>query len=71
MTITDMTCEIDGCANDMSGRINGIYVCERCRIHFTSAGMGAVFFDKQWHGVRGATYAADVVDVHPGLALAL
>ncbi len=62
-----MNCEIEGCDRGSVGRTNGIHVCERCRIHFTSLGFGAVYFNSRWHGVRGANYTPEQVATHPGL----
>lgn len=60
-------CEIEGCDREVSGTMNGIFVCERCRIHFGSVGLGAVYFDGRWHGVRGATYTERQCASHKGL----
>lgn len=63
-------CEIEGCGRGTTGTIGGIHVCERCRRDWESARpWGAVYFGGRWHGVRGATYGADVVAALPGVEL--
>ena len=65
--MSEKTCEIDGCGNGASATMNGVSVCERCRVEFTSCGMGAVYFGGRWHGVIGATYNAEQRAAHAGL----
>lgn len=60
-------CEIEGCCNAANSTTNGIRTCERCRIHFESVGMGAVYFGGRWHGVTGATYTDEQVALFPGV----
>lgn len=60
-------CDIVDCEHDRVAIVNGICVCERCRLDFVSIGFGAVRFDGRWHGVRGATYTAHQADIFPGL----
>ncbi|WP_297826378.1 hypothetical protein [Mycobacterium sp.] len=54
---TDGACEIKECGHAATSIMNGIHVCERCRIGFVSVGFGAVYFDGRWHGVSGAPTA--------------
>jgi len=63
-------CEIEGCGRAAVGTVNGIGVCERCRIAFESAGMGAVRFGGRYHGVIGARYSAEQIALCSGVELA-
>lgn len=63
--------EIERCGRAAVACVNGIHVCERCRIDFVSVGDGAVYFSGRWHGVLGATYSAKQIDAYPGIAQSL
>jgi len=67
MKADENACEILDCRGLVVANVNGVAVCERCRVHFTSVGFGAVFFGGCWHGVRGATYTPEQVEAFPGL----
>ena len=60
-------CEIAECGAPAVGTMNGVTVCERCRIGYTSVGAGVVFFAGSFHGVRGATYDDAAIAAHGGL----
>lgn len=61
------TCEIEDCGRETVGTVNGIEVCERCRVHFESVGWGTVYFGGRWHGVKGCTYTPTNCKLFPGL----
>jgi hypothetical protein len=65
--VTENQCEIEGCGRVAAAQVNGIAVCDRCRLHFVSAGAGAVWFGGRWHGVLGAMYAPIIAQEFPGL----
>lgn len=64
------TCEIRDCGREASGAVNGIECCDRCEREFVSIGMGAVYFEGRWHGVRGAIYSSQEAGEFPGLIAA-
>lgn len=65
--MTTSTCEIEGCGRGCIGTMNGVAVCDRCRVEFESVEMGAVRFGGRWHGVIGAVYTPENVALFPGL----
>ena len=66
--MTDHKCEILDCGRTSPRQtMNGIRMCERCRVNFESVGLGAVRFGGRWHGVRGARYTPEQTAIFPGL----